>query len=252
VFDIADDLAELDESKVGQNEYWKKCTLSLAQKSDLVLVTACTLLDKFKKYSQNIHLIPNGYDSSLFSKERACLSPRCLSNIPSPIIGFVGTLFSYLDYNLIEYIIKRNNNKSFVFVGPCNNNVKKRWNQIIKNKNVFWLGRKKKEEIPAIVSKFNVCLNPFKVDSVSKSVSPLKVFEYLAMKKPVVSVYMESLKKEKVGKLIYFAKSYEEFNEKINVALRTRRSQSEYQSIKEYSWNSLFKKVNRLIDSTIM
>jgi glycosyltransferase involved in cell wall biosynthesis len=51
----------------------------------------------------------------------------------------------------------------------------------------------------------DVCINPFKIDNVSLSVSPLKVYEYLACGKPVVSTPMEGLSREEAGEWIRFA-----------------------------------------------
>lgn len=249
VFDIADDLSALYRESGDSYRYLEKYTKSLVQKSNMVLVTAYTLFEKYKKYSTNIHIIPNGYDENLFSdiKNKSDI-PSEIEDIKPPVIGFVGTLWSYYDYNLLKYIIEGNSDKSFVFVGPCSNSVKGTWEEIINYNNVIWLRSREREEIPAIIDKFDVCINPFKVNEVSKSVSPLKVFEYLAMKKPVISVVMESLKREKISKLIYFAKNYDEFNEKLNFVLKNSTPNSDYQCIKEYSWDSLFNKAFDLVE----
>lgn len=252
VFDITDDLAAYSENNVRKFQNLIECTKTIIKKSDLVLVTAYTLLKQYQNLSSNMYLVPNGYDSKLFSNESLNTSLFQMKNVKRPIIGFVGTLFPYLDYDLIEYIVKKNPKKTFVFVGPCNCDVKRRWDEIIRYKNIIWLGKKKKEEIPAIVNKFDACINPFKIDTLSKSVSPLKVFEYLAMKKPVVSVEMESLKAEKIGKLIYFANDFNEFNKKIDYALKGTIPESEYQCLNEYSWDYLFNKTYNLVENKLM
>lgn len=249
IFDMADDLVALVGNNARKCKYIENCTTYLLKKSDLVLVTSYPLLDKYKNDSGNIHLVPNGYEASLFSnKKHVSGTPSELKDISTPVVGFVGTLRYYYDYNLLEYIIEGNPDKSFVFVGACSNEVTKAWGKILNHKNVIWLGRKKQEEIPAIIDKFDACINPFKIDEVSKSASPLKVFDYLAMKKPVVSVMMESLKRERISKLIYFAKDYNEFNHKLNFALKNSIPNSEYECIKKYSWDSLFDKAFDLVE----
>ena len=252
VFDITDDLAAYNYNKIGKYTYIKNCMEYLAKKSDLTLVTAFTLYEMFKDLASNLHLVPNGYDSNLFAEENNFLLPLDMKGIPMPIIGFVGTIFSFLDFELLRYIVRRNQDKSFVFVGNCEENAKKEWLSITKsNKNVFWIGRKSKEKIPAYVNNFDVCINPFKIDDVSRSVSPLKVFEYLALRKPVISVKMESLMREKVSKLIYFAKDYDEFDSKLNFALNNKIDSPNYRCVREYSWDSLFDKVFNLIDGKL-
>jgi glycosyltransferase involved in cell wall biosynthesis len=245
VYDITDDLAAYKQKKNSEFNYIKKCTEHIIKKSDLVIVTASTLFEKYKGMSKDISLIPNGYDSDLFSA-KVTEEPDDLKGTKTPIIGFIGTLFSFLDYDLIEYVVRSNPEKSFVFIGHCEENSRARWRDVTQYNNVFWLGKKKKEDIPAYLNSFDVCINPFIVDNVSRSVSPLKVFEYLAMGKPVVSVRMESLEKEEVSQYIYFSSSYEDFNEKLNSALQDRnnfKNTLNYKIIKEYSWDSLFEKV---------
>ena len=54
-------------------------------------------------------------------------------------------------------------------------------------KNVHFLGLKPNEQLPRYLSHFDVCLNLFDASDLSKDVSPLKFYEYLATGKPIVS-----------------------------------------------------------------
>jgi len=245
VFDITDDLAAYRGTENKKYHYIKMCMENTVSKSDHVIVTASTLLDKYRNSSKNISLVPNGYDSDLFS-DSGVLIPDDMTGIKSPVVGFIGTLFSFLDYKLLEYIIRNSPDTSFVFIGSLEENARKDWMHITTFRNVHWLGKKKKEDIPCYIRMFDVCINPFRVDDVSRSVSPLKVFEYLAMKKPVVSVQMESLQREEVAPFVYFAGSYEDFLDKLNMALKERekfKDRLDFRIIKQYSWESLFEKV---------
>ncbi len=250
VYDIVDDFPAYNQEKRSKYNYIKECTEQIVKKSDLVIVTASTLYEKYREMAKKLHIIPNGFNQALFSTQSK-KQPEDIKGVAHPIIGFIGTLFSFLDFDLIEFIIKNNSDKSFVFIGNCEDNSKERWTQIIRYNNVHWLGFKKKEEIPDYIRKFDVCINPFKVDAVSRSVSPLKVYEYLAMKKPVVSVRMESLEKELIAPFIHFASTYDEFNEELNKALATRdifKEKLDYQKVLTYSWDNLFEKVFDLVE----
>jgi hypothetical protein len=251
IYDITDDLPAYKKEDPEKYNHIKKCTEDIIGKSDYVIVTASSLYDKYKDMSLNIKLIPNGYDPNIFLSKDMHV-PTDIKEIKGPVIGFIGTLFTFLDFKLIEYVIKQNPDKSFVFIGNCEKYVEAEWKGITNTyKNVYWLGRKNKEDIPSYVHRFDVCINPFKVDDVSRSVSPLKVFEYLAMRKPVVSVKMESLEKEEIAPLIYFASSYQDFNAKLNDALRYKDINSEksnYPLIANYSWDNLFRKLNEVVE----
>lgn len=247
VFDITDDLSAYKKENALRSSYIQNCMDSLVRQSDLVIVTAATLHDRFKAAARQIALIPNGFNTQNFSNTISEL-PEDLKKVPSPRIGFIGTLFSFLDYDLIEYMVRNNRDKSFVFVGACEENSSLRWRSIVQdNPNVFWLGKKPKVEIPAYIQHFDVCINPFKVNAVSRSVSPLKVFEYLARHKPVVSVQMESLQREAAGKAIFFAKDYDDFSRGICRALKGEFNDLPYDVINQYSWDELFNKVESQI-----
>ncbi len=245
VFDLTDDLAAYRGKNNKKYYYIKKCTEQLVDRSSMLIVTASTLFDMYRNAAKNICLVPNGFDSDLFSRNSA-VTPENIKGIKGPVVGFIGTLFSFLDYDLLEFIIEKNPDKSFVFIGNCEESVKERWAEISRSKNVYWLGKKPKDEIPSYVNSFDLCINPFRVDDVSKSVSPLKVFEYLAMKKPVVSVNMESLQNEEISKYIYFSSSYQDFHDKINFAISEKGSfenRLDYDVVMKYSWERLFEKL---------
>ena len=63
-------------------------------------------------------------------------------------------------------------------------------------------GRRPQSAIPSYVAAFDVCLNPFRGSRAADSVSPLKVYEYLALGRPVVSTPMRALQMEPAADLI--------------------------------------------------
>lgn len=252
LFDLTDNLAAFQKNP-SKRRYIQLLTDNLLVKSNIIFVTSSTLLDVAREKNNNAFLVPNGYDRCLFNVNQSYRIPEELKGIKTPIIGFVGSLFSFLDYDLIEYLLKAHPLKSFVFIGNCESNCLKRWTQLTSQyPNLIWLGKKPKEDIPSFVNSFNVCINPFKIDEVSRNVSPLKVFEYLALHKPVVSVNMESLKREKVANLIYFSDTYESFSNMIDLALSfLGKNFNEYKVVEDYSWDLIYEAVfNILLKST--
>ena len=65
-------------------------------------------------------------------------------------------------------------------------------------------------ELPAYLSQMDVCLNVFRAGALSRDVSPLKFYEYLATGKPVVST-REPLQVEEFADVVYIAHDAEEF-----------------------------------------
>lgn len=239
VFDLADDLASYNESATRMSAHIGRCTDTLAAKADLMIVTSPTLKDSYQVHTRRCELIPNGFDENLFDGQPKPMPPE-IAPIPKPIAGFVGTLFSFLDYQLIYDAAKAMPNVSFVFIGPVEKNGKQGVDLVNSLKNTYFLGPKKKEMIPDYVSNFNVCINPFKVDNVSKAVSPLKVYEYLATGRPVLSTPMAGLEKEEAGKWVQFVDP-SQFVQKLSELIKQKQiSTNQIKAANTFSWSSHF------------
>jgi glycosyltransferase involved in cell wall biosynthesis len=61
--------------------------------------------------------------------------------------------------------------------------------------NVVWLGPKPYIQIPAYLARFTVATIPFKVNNITLSTSPIKLFEYMAAGKPIVTTAMPECRK---------------------------------------------------------
>jgi glycosyltransferase involved in cell wall biosynthesis len=79
--------------------------------------------------------------------------------------------------------------------------------------NVKMLGLKPQFELPKYLTYASVCIMPFKYDeSIIRYTNPLKVYEYLAMGKPVVATFMDEIE-SLPG--VFIASNREEFVRKI-------------------------------------
>jgi len=204
VFDLVDDLARYDD-RPHRSKFIARCVARLVAQADLTIVTSPTLVEKVRDRARQWVLVPNGFDERLFSGEPRPIPPE-LEEIPRPIVGFVGTLFGFLDYDLLASAARAMPAASFVFVGRVYGEIAQHGVERLRAlPNTYFVGSKAQSEIPSYVSRFDVCINPFKVDDVSRAVSPLKVYEYLACGKPVVSTPMEGLASEDAGRFVRFA-----------------------------------------------
>jgi hypothetical protein len=248
VFDLSDDLAAYKGKSDSQYSYIKECIEGLMTRSNLVFTTARTLYNKYSEIygEKKIYYIPNGFDAKLFFRNNYELPPD-IEKITKPIIGFVGVLFEFLDYDLIVYIAEKNPDKSIVLIGPVESSAEKKVRKLLRYKNIYLLGQKLRHLIPAYIHSFDVCINPFIVNEVSRSANPLKLYEYIACMKPVISTKMESLEQEEIAKEIAFASDYYSFNTLINKKLSSVVSENDKMRkiniVKNYTWDNLFLKV---------
>jgi len=187
----------------------------LIKQSDLVIVTAQDLYDSKRSIAKEIYLIPNAAEVEHFKKassEDIQINSE-VANIEKPIIGFLGSISYWIDISLIQHVALSHPEWSILMVGPVRTDVSK----IVSLLNVHIIGRKDYQDLPGYIKAFDVCINPYVMDGVAEGCSPLKLYEYLATGKPVVSVNMpEAVKFEG---LIRIASSKKQFVLEIEAAL---------------------------------
>jgi len=160
--------------------------LELAAKCNQVFATAKGLAERLQAANPNTEFIPNGANFERFvqaSEKMDC--PEDMRQISKPIFGFVGALQECIEYGFLKSAAKSHPEWNFVFIGRENAGVD--LTDLRAMKNCHFLGLKPNEMLPAYISQFDACLNLFATSDLSKDVSPLKFYEYLATGKPIVS-----------------------------------------------------------------
>ena len=114
--------------------------------------------------------------------------------------------------------------------------------------NIVFLGAKEYNELPRYIAFFDVCILPCNLNPYTKSMFPMKFFEYLAAGKPVVSTELDSIKE--YSKYCYFAKNSKEFGEYILRAYKENSDlmiESRQNLAKNYTYENRMKKMLALI-----
>ncbi len=104
-----------------------------------------------------------------------------------PILGYYGALAQWVDFPLLSAVARERPDWSLVLIGPDHDGAMGRSELIENHENVFWLGPKPYGRLPRYLAWFDVAAIPFAVNRVTESVSPVKLFEYMAGGKPVIS-----------------------------------------------------------------
>ncbi|MCJ7616580.1 MAG: glycosyltransferase, partial [Desulfobacterales bacterium] len=120
-------------------------------------------------------------------------------------------------------------------------------------KNVIFTGTVPYTQVPKYISCMDVCVVPFKLDAVSQNSLPLKLFEYMACKKPVISTKVEGIMAAVQNRVLY-ASNVEEYKDKIielyeNEGLR-RKLGSEGREIVEmdYEWSKITSRLEQVME----
>jgi len=157
----------------------------LLKRAETVFATATELYNRKKPFADDIHLVPNGADVEHFKQALAEDFPVAeeLRGLPKPIIGFYGGISDWIDLESVEAVARKHPQWSVVMVGPVDTDV----SHLKKYSNLHFLGKKDYGRLPTYLKGFDVCLVPFKINDLTVNVNPVKLYEYLAAGKPVVS-----------------------------------------------------------------
>ncbi|HWC64982.1 MAG TPA: glycosyltransferase, partial [Thermoanaerobaculia bacterium] len=132
--------------------------------------------------------LPNGVDPSHFGRpgptpaDAFALSPSARR----PIAGYYGAIASWFDAALLEDVARRLPGWDFLLIGPFYHWALEPWG-LLNRPNVRWLGPREYAELPGYLAAFDVAIIPFVVNEITLATSPLKLFEFFAGGKPVVS-----------------------------------------------------------------
>jgi glycosyltransferase involved in cell wall biosynthesis len=222
----------------------------LLKSAGVVFLTSPGLMEKRGAFNPNTQFIPMGVDYQKFATPVP--EPEDLRKIPHPRIGYVGHLKNALDWSLLLELSATHPAWSFVFVGPkrAHPEIDDLLKQLGLRPNVYFLGGKPTERLGAYPQHFDVCLMPYVVDDYTKYVYPLKMHEYLASGRPVVSSGIRSV--EDFRQVVSIAGSREEWSHAIEQALsadeNTNERRAERQSVAgEHDWERVARKVAKAI-----
>lgn len=249
VFDAVDNWL-LHSSYKKYEDKLKKAYETVKTEADLIFAVSKNLLHFFDD-QQNVYWIPNGVDFKHYNKSFPLVN-RDIADIPKPIIGYVGVMQNKVDFELVKYLAKNNPQKSIVLVGPV-------WNEQDANKlalekelNVYFLGYKKYEEAPMYIQQFDIGIVPHVTAGFAASTNPMKIYEYLACGKPVVST--ENIGTENLNDMIASSNDYKIFNDNINKLLiedNPDLQKKRQDFAKKHSWFNMVNKMLELVDNRL-
>ena len=160
----------------------------LIERADVVFVTSPALLQSKGRYNPNTHLVPNAVDYEAFSRalEDPAL-PADLEALPGPRVGYVGAVNDKVDFALLGELARQHRDWSLVLVGPWAVREDGDAFALRQEPNVHFLGKQAVTEVPHYIKGLDICLMPYKLNEWTRSIDPLKLYEYLAAGRPVVS-----------------------------------------------------------------
>jgi glycosyltransferase involved in cell wall biosynthesis len=219
VYDLADDLpamiAESPDIPSNFREAGKWFGNKMVKRTVLCSKAVCTISDiyqeKFSIPDEKFHVISNGVDTSHFKKVESSIR-RDLNLESDFTLGYVGALREWVDLTPVYEVLNKLDSTKLVIVGQeglFRENLELAKKYAVQDK-VFFIGHVQYSRLPEYIAAMDVCLIPFKNNDTSHNSIPLKLFEYMACEKPVISSRLTGVQ-QTVKNKIFYADTAEEY-----------------------------------------
>jgi glycosyltransferase involved in cell wall biosynthesis len=157
---------------------------------------------------------------------------------------------------LVKQCARQLSEYSFVFVGPINGQqgIGYRATRAAKElPNLFFLGSRPQGQLPAYLKSFDAVWMPFKVNELTRSMCPIKMYEYLAAGKSVVSVHLPEI--GEMAHVIRIAQDPREIPSYLHEAVSEDRSSAvvaeRVKSVQHFSWERRFMLFEELLAEVV-
>ncbi|WP_409273447.1 glycosyltransferase [Neobacillus sp. SCS-31] len=227
----------------------------LENQSCYVVATADKLYNDIldKRPPVRCALVSNGVDYEHFHGVPKNGSPPVLVDGlhlgEKPVIGYFGALANWVDYALLEKLAFSRRDWQLVLIGlDYDGSIKN--SRLLSMPNVHYLGTVRYEELPGYAHRFNVSMIPFLVNEVTIATSPIKLFEYMAVGKPIVSTNLPECRKYSV---VMVAKDHKQFLERVEAALELGRDAELIKQLKDearkHTWREKARSILLLLNT---
>jgi len=265
VYDIADDLGAMIRSSpqipnclkfIGGavGDFFIKKNISTARK---ITLTTPTLINTCRiPMDKPIEIIPNGVDVENFrdygSNKKKDLGLEGFN------IGYVGVLREWVDLRPVYLALKKLDSSIKLIVvgkeGKFNENIEMAKKYGIEDR-IKFLGMVPYSQVPHYISAMDVCIIPFKNGAISENALPLKLFEYMACSKPVISAKLPGIERAAKDNILY-ANNIDEYKLQIyklynDDSLRMTMGAHGRQIVEaNYNWSKIADQMDRVLMET--
>ncbi|MNO46585.1 putative teichuronic acid biosynthesis glycosyltransferase TuaH [compost metagenome] len=235
VYDCVDDFPD-----------WETDEKNWVPLADMIVCTADHLQQKMQQQvpGKPVTMIRNGCDWNHFSAA-VTMETQSLHPLPPSTefkIGYIGAWAPWVDEELIRKVAGAFPHSQVIIVGP-----KLRADGDGLGSNVFNIGYRNYDELPQILSYLDVCIIPFRINRITESTNPIKVYEYLAAGKQVVSTNLPEVRK--LQEFVSVADNHDQFIESVRSALRSSKEERFRlsQFARAFSWEQRFAQIYAML-----
>lgn len=220
IYEYVDDLSpELAGTKEIPKNILDKYNYVMEHDNIYVIVTAKLLEEDVikKRGTKNLAFSSNGVDYEFFEnfdeKYEFESDFQNILNDNKKIVMYYGALAKWFDYDLIKKIAKTNKYNVVLFGIKYD----EAFDENIKDeKNIYFMGPRDYKVLKNYARHADVLTIPFKINNITKATSPVKIFEYMALHKPIVITDLDECRQYKS---VLIGKNHKEFMQKLEEAI---------------------------------
>lgn len=206
----------------------EKDVISHRGKTNMVFSSNGVDYDFFKTYNKN-YKYENEFQEILNKKK--------------PIIMYYGALAKWFDYDLIKKLAHTNKYSIVLFGIKYDESFDE---NLSNEKNIYFMGPRDYKVLKEYAKYADVLTIPFVINNITLATSPVKIFEYMALHKPIVTTDMPECRKYKS---VLIGHNHDEFIKKIDEALKLKNDKKYIGLLdKEARENDWSKKAKAIID----
>ncbi|MGE5455570.1 MAG: glycosyltransferase [Ignavibacteriales bacterium] len=248
IYEYVDDIDEKLCGKKTTQKLFENFNNIVMNNRNYIICTANKLYNNVLNSNKNarVKLITNGCDYEHFKKKEYKIPNEIakIKNSNKPIIGYYGALASWFDYDLIKKMSDTNKYEIVLIGLKYDDSLEE--SDILNLENVYYLGKKDYDELPIYSSYFDVCIIPFIINEITLSTSPVKLFEYMASEKPIVTTNLPECHKYKS---ILISKDHQEFIENLDKAIGLAKDKNYIELLRKDALNNTWSsKCNEIIN----
>jgi glycosyltransferase involved in cell wall biosynthesis len=219
---------------------------ALAARADQVFVAPPSLVAAKREQNPSAVYSPHGVDFDLFARAAhdATLVPERARGLKSPVIGFYGLVADWIDVGLLAHLARERPAWTLLIIGHVSTDV----SELAALPNVVFVGPQPYDRLPEWAKAFDVAVMPYRRNRQVINANPLKLREYLATGKPVVSVPTAEV--ERFAPHVRLAATPESFLEQVELALRPEPPEARVarmESVRSMSWDARVAEVLEIV-----
>lgn len=215
-YDWTDDWTQFELIPLADRDEYARLNQHLPRQVDVVFAVSQQLYQRARQLNPNAYWLPNATSLTEQDGRSAALDAE-VEAIRRPRLCYVGQIGDRVDFALLRTLAERRQDWSIVMIGPIWSNRFAEAQALGQLSNVHFVGPRPYAVLAGILAQMDVCLIPHTLDALTVSMDPIKLYDYLASGKPIVTTKVAGV--DRFADVIYIGESHEDFISQVDRAI---------------------------------